>query len=108
MGDDVFELEYTCAVTGEKVSRQVKGFERARAIAKELAKASNRRAVIRRQRIWRMLLVDLQTESFYEVDRDLCTEDAATWWQEWNGESKRAVALPWPSCLPLPRALEAA
>jgi glucose-6-phosphate isomerase len=108
MGDDEFELEYTCAVTGEKVSRIVKGFERARSIARELAMASNRRAVVRRKRIWRMLLVDIETASVYEVDRDLDTDTAAAWWQGWDGESTRAVALPWPACLPLPQALEAA
>lgn len=108
MGEVVFELLYTCAVTGEQVQREVSGFERARKLAKELAKASCRRAIIRRKRIWRMLLVDLQTQTYYPVEESLGTSDAAHWWQSWDSEGKRAVALPWPESLPMPKAFEAA
>jgi hypothetical protein len=108
MGDVVFELVYTCAVTGEQVQRDVTGFTRAREVAKELAKASGRRAIIRRKRIWRMMLVDLQTQTYYPVEDNLGTSEAAQWWSSWEAEAKQAVALPWPAGLPLPKAFQAA
>jgi hypothetical protein len=96
-------LCYTCSVTGERVERTVQGWERARSIARELARASGRRAVIRpRQRSWRMLGVDLQAKRVYELDRGLSDRQVVLWWQQWQPDTTQVVVLPWPSDVPSP------
>lgn len=103
MGAHVFELTYTCAVTGETVSRLVSGWERARTLARDLAAASNRRAVITRRDAWTILLVDTHSTAVVKADRGLTTEAAMEWWSTWDYDRTGAVAVPWPESLPVPR-----
>lgn len=102
MKEVIFELEYTCAVTGERVSREVNGFGLAKQLAKDLARASGRRAIIKRRnsRKWSLYSADIQTGRVLNVMGGLEKEFALAVIRKWNAARMQCVLVALPEWMP--------
>lgn len=100
----MFELEYTCAVTGERVIRDVSSFDTACQIAKVLAKASGRRTMIRRKpkadRMWTVFMADVQTGTVDVAKDQMSKRRAMMLVRAWKAREKECVLFAWPDWAP--------
>lgn len=108
MEDCVFELEYTHRRTGARVVREVAEFGLARRLAKELAKASGRRAIIRRKKArvrrsnrWTVQVACGESGEVYQIWRGLTKFEALTRLRVWEERKHNAVLVAWPEWMPL-------
>lgn len=110
MSDAAFELEYVDRVTGETVYVEVFGFQRVRELAKELAKASGRRTMIRRKKAWHwsLHLANLETGEFSRIRRGLTKREALLRLRYWKVRKTNCVVIAWPEWVPLRLGLKAA
>ena len=93
-----FELEYTDRVSGETVCVEVLGFQRVRSLAKELAKASGRRAIVRRKKLWlwSVHIANFETGESEVLWKGLTKHEALLRWRLWRERRTDCVLLPWP------------
>ena len=103
MKEVVFELEYTCTNTGERVSREVSSFGTARKLAKELARATGRRAIIKRRskpKSWMIYTADMQTGRVKVAMQSLTKDFAIMLVRQWNELQTDCVLIAWPEWMP--------
>lgn len=106
MSELVFEIEYVDRATGEIVTRTVGEMRLAQKLARELAVAHGRRAVIRRKaagRTWTVLAVVPETEDVFVVERGISKRAASLAWRRWRFDREGAVLLLWPESATMPR-----
>ena len=102
----IFELEYTDHESGELVYRDVAELGIAQQLAKELAKASGRRAVIRRKRnpqstfLWSVHLADAQTGELECVWSGLTKREVLMRWRLWKEQQTDCALIAWPEWMP--------
>lgn len=102
MSEFVFEIEYTDQRSGEKRLQTVEHYELARRVAKCLAMASGKRAIIRRKRTgldpadWSVYLVDLQNGSVDLAWEGITKRQVLSRWHRWDERRARAVLIAWP------------
>lgn len=106
-GEFVFEIEYVDRASGNAVTRTVSEMRLAQKLARELAIAHGKRAMIRRVsagETWSLILVvpDADGQSAI-VRRRLTKREAIVLWRHWNYKRKGAVMLLWPDSAALPR-----
>jgi hypothetical protein len=105
-----FRLDYTDAQTGQSVSRTIEKLHLAQQLAKELAQASGRRAVITRVRIsptkpllWSVRVADLQTSEILDLWEGLSKREVLARWKLWKEHQTQAVLIAWPESFPQPK-----
>lgn len=114
MGDVIFEVEYIDRATGEVVRTRVREHGLARRMARELAKASGRRAIIRRvcpesSALWSVHLADARTGDIECVWNGLTKREVLLRWKLWSERQTQCVLVAWPEWMPaLGMSLEAA
>lgn len=92
----MFEIEFV-DLKGNTRRKIVPNHRIAREVARSLAIAIGRRAIVRkRETRWNMLVIDLDNHSIVQVGKGYDTERAIRFWSEWDFEAKRAIALAWP------------
>ena len=98
---NMFEVEYTDAVTGQRVVKEVAGAELARQTAKSLAKSSGRRVIVRKapKRPWRAYCADLETGNVVPLGVRLSMEEATEAFVLCNSAArmKNSVLVFWPT-----------
>lgn len=101
----VFELEYCDRATGDRVYKEVGGMKAAQQLARELAKASGRRAVIRQKRVvkqvetWSVHVADPTAGSIQLLWSGLTRVEVARRWLVWNARHTGCVLLAWPDAV---------
>lgn len=98
----VFTLDYIDSITGQAVSAEVADHATARQLARTLALASGRRAIITRQRrlLWDVYLVDTQTGEIWQAWAGLTKPDVLAHWRKWSERKTQCVLVAWPRWLP--------
>lgn len=92
----MFEIEFV-DVKGNTRRKIVPNHRIAREVARSLAVAVGRRAIIRRRQTrYDMLLIDLETRSIVQVGNGWDEDRAFKFWKDWNFRSQKCVAVPWP------------
>ena len=109
MEEVLFELEYTDRTSGERVLKRIADFRLARELAKELAQASGRRAIIHRRRVrrptrvtytWSVTLVNAETGSIRKVWRGLSKREVLLRWARWRERKTHSTLVAWPEWMP--------
>lgn len=109
-----FELTYTDSATGMLVKTEVSGLGLAKQLAKKLAKASGRRAVICRKYpvpvlLWSVHLADVETGKVECVWTGLTKREVLLRWRLWKEGRTNCVLVAWPEWMPrLSMSLDAA
>ena len=103
----MFEIEFVDVRSGHTVRRKVPSHQLARQLAKDLALATGRRAIVRKAETsipqkWRMVIVDMEMQNYVDGRGNLTAGQAWSYFRNWDHVSLNAVALPWPQNLPLP------
>ena len=100
-----FEIEYTDRKSGVLVVMEVSGADAARQLARELAMASGKRAIVRRSpnRQWRVFVADVETGEVTPLDQKLTTREAAIMFKNSNRRAQELgmVCLYWPHWAPV-------
>jgi hypothetical protein len=105
MGEVVFELEYIDRLTGVPMCKEVSGLGLAQKLAKELAIASGRRAIIRRKRtagLWTVHIADTKSGEVTVLWKGLTKREAMLRWKLWKERRTECVLVAWPEWLPQP------
>lgn len=103
----VFEIEYIDRLSGEVVTKTVPEMRLAMDLARELAMATGRRAIIRKKEAdrWSVIYVDLIDRRIIKLDGSVSKREAMLTWKRWNPRSQSAALLLWPEWAELPREL---
>lgn len=106
----VFEIEYVDRTSGEVVTKTVPEWKLAQSLARELAMANGRRAIIRRKEVdrWLVIYVDLVDNRFVKIDGALSKREAVLTWKRWDARTSDAALLLWPAWAELPKTILAA
>ncbi|MCC7334399.1 MAG: hypothetical protein IT422_04865 [Pirellulaceae bacterium] len=98
----VFTLDYIDSITGQPASAEVTDHATARQLARALALASGRRAIITRQRVqlWNIRIVDTQTGEVWQAWTGLTKPDVLARWKRWRERKTECVLVAWPQWLP--------
>lgn len=98
----MFEIEFTDS-KGFTHRKIVPNHRIARELAKSVAVAAGRRAIVRKRNTrWNILLIDLDNRSIVHVGKGYDTDRAMRFWCRWNHEEKRAIAVAWPETVTFP------
>ena len=101
--DYVFHVQYTDVTTGNQVTKILPELDAARNLARTLAKATGRRAIVTRRhrdRLWNVRIVDTQTGEVWQVLRDLEKHEAVRHLRNWRERKTECVMVVWPQWLP--------
>ena len=110
MEEIVFSLEYTDRNSGKRVRQEVAELGLAQRLAKELARASGRRVIVRRvsttrRPTWSVILVNASSGSIRHVWTGLSKREVLMRWKRWNEHKMGASLIAWPDSFP-PLAVE--
>lgn len=78
--------------------REVEGFQAARELARERARASGRKTIVQRkiQSGWRVLIIDASTGDVLSIESGLTKRQAGLVWRRWRARANQAVCVPLP------------
>lgn len=98
----MFEIEFV-DLKGNTRRKIVPNHRIAREVARSLAIAIGRRAIIRKRNTkWTFLLIDLETRAIVQVGKGYSKEDANEFWNDWDYIGNNSVAIAWPEELEIP------
>lgn len=102
-----YQLEYIDAATGQPVRKTISHLHVAQSLAKQLAQASGRRAVITRVRraptqplLWTVHLAHAQTREVVMLWEGLTKAEVLSRWKLWRERKTHCVLVAWPQWLP--------
>lgn len=99
----MFEIEFTDS-KGFTHRKIVPNHRIARELAKSVAVAAGRRAIVRkRKEKWTMLLVDEETRSIVQVCKGYNKKEVIEFWENWDVTKTSAIPIPWPESVSIPR-----
>lgn len=95
----VFEIEYVDRQSGEVVTKTVTELKLAQSIARELAMANGRRAIIRRRSTdrWAVVYVDLVDGRVVRLEGSLSKHEAVLTWKRWDARTEQSALVLWPA-----------
>lgn len=103
MKADIFEVSYT-GESGQQEVVEVAGHQPACIHARELAKKTGRRTVVRKQppRNWHVIVADCETGEATRMETVLTGPEATILFQRFNkkAKSRQAIAVFWPTWAP--------
>ena len=105
---DVFYLEYTDELTGDRITRRVVGSRVAQQLGRTIAMASGKRVLVRRggprDDLYDVLIYDLSNGGSTSVSINGVTKEVATeMFRHWNARIEKAVCVMWPNWAPKPQ-----
>ena len=100
----MFEIEFVCKKTGQKVSKRVRGAKLANRIARQVVQSRAERVVVRKITgkfdVW--LWVPEQNRFVFVDGKPVDRLSGARFWSEWDHSERNAVPVLWPTEVPPP------
>jgi hypothetical protein len=105
----MFEIQFIERETGATIRKQVPSHQIARQLARDLAVASGRRAIVRKCGAWsraRIVVLNLDQPVAIAVKAELERSQADRIVRDWDRERANSVAIAWPVGVPIPSWIE--
>jgi hypothetical protein len=105
----MFEIQFIERETGATIRKQVPSHQIARQLARDLAVASGRRAIVRRCGEWsqaRLVVMDMDRAVAVAVADKLERSQADRIVRDWDVGRDNSVAIAWPVGVPIPSWIE--